>query len=212
MRTQDGGRTWSDVTGGKLDLPLSDIDNPALVYDAARDGKLVYLKDLQYDEAGRPIIVYLTATSAIPGPQGGPHEWWLLKFTDKGWQHHPIVTSTHCYDHGSLLLLDQNDWRLIAPTAPGIDPYAAGGQMQLWQSMDQGESWRMIRQMTSDPARNHTYARRPRHAHRDFACLWADGRGYEPSESNLYFADIDGQVFRMPRDCPADFVQAEPMG
>jgi hypothetical protein len=63
--------------------------------------------------------------------------------------------------------------------------------------------------MTAGSARNHTYVRRPVNAHPDFFALWADGHGRQPSESNLYFADQAGNVFRLPRQFDAEHAKPE---
>ena len=58
--------------------------------------------------------------------------------------------------------------------------------------------WRMELQLTAGSTLNHTYARRPVDARRDFYALWADGHGRQPSESRLYFCDAEGRVFMLP--------------
>jgi hypothetical protein len=71
--------------------------------------------------------------------------------------------------------------------------------MAMWVSQDLGKSWKMVRQLTRDSKRNHTYARRPLNAHPDFYALWADGDARRPSESVLYFCDKQGTVRMLPR-------------
>ncbi len=198
LHTRDAGATWQTVTGETLKLPLAEIQNPALVYDAQSEGKLIYLKDLAYDENHRPLILYVVGSSWVPGPQNPPVQWMLAAYDGKKWQHHPITTSQHNYDHGSMYLLSPDDWRIIAPTSPGVAPYATGGQMMLWQSRDRGVTWRRIKEITTSPGLNHTYARKPLNAQPDFAALWADSTGYLPSPSHLHFCDINGNAFRMP--------------
>jgi hypothetical protein len=70
--------------------------------------------------------------------------------------------------------------------------------MALWTSDDDGDSWRMQRQLTRESARNHSYARRPLHAHPGFVAFWADGNPDELSESRLYFCDREGEVYQLP--------------
>jgi len=208
-QSRDGGQTWTTATGAALDLPLVETDNSALVFDGEAAGVLVYLKDLQFDVHGRPVVVYLTSTSAWPGPDGGPHRWFVAAFNGEAWAHHPITTSDHNYDHGSLLLRGEDDWRLIAPTEPGPQAHATGGTMALWRSRNRGKTWDKQRILLNDPAHNHTYARRPLDAHDGFAMLWAAADAHHPSCSALYFCDAAGQVWRMPGQVDQDFVEPE---
>lgn len=210
-QSSDGGKTWRAATGEAVEMPLTEIDNPARVYDGVTDQRLVYLKDLQFDETGRPVLLYLTSGSCWPGPEGGPHEWWIARFDGRAWSHVPFTASDHNYDHGSLSLLADDDWRIIAPTEPGPQAFATGGAMCLWRSRDQGATWNMHRTLTKDPLHNHTYARRPLDAHRDFAMLWAAGDAYHPSASSLYFCDVDGRTWRMPHSMSDSFANPEPI-
>jgi hypothetical protein len=69
----------------------------------------------------------------------------------------------------------------------------------MWVSNDQGATWSKRKQLTAASQRNHTYVRSVRNGHPDFVSIWADGHGRQPSESSLFFADADGNVFRLPR-------------
>ncbi len=70
--------------------------------------------------------------------------------------------------------------------------------MVLWRSADKGKTWTREKQITDNSPYNHTYARRPLHAHPDFYAFWADGHGRQPSESRIYFCDKDGNVTALP--------------
>ena len=96
------------------------------------------------------------------------------------------------------LYLDEDVWRIIAPTGQGPQAYNPGGEMVMWESRDKGNNWEKGKQLTMSSQQNHTYARRPVDAHPDFYALWADGHGRKPSESRLYFATRDGRVYQMP--------------
>src|SRR5690606_32715200 len=124
------------------------------------EGLLVYLKQLQFDANGRPLILYMTSKGYAPGPANDPRTWRIARWTGSEWQHRDATTSDHNYDFGSLYLEDQT-WRLIAPTGPGAQPYGTGGQMVMWTSGDEGESWRPLKALTHDPRYNHSYARKP---------------------------------------------------
>jgi hypothetical protein len=82
--------------------------------------------------------------------------------------------------------------------------------MVMWTSADQGATWMKVKQLTRDSKVNHTYARRPLHAHPAFYALWADGDPLAPSPSHLYFTDREGShVWRLPVEMSADFMKPE---
>ena len=93
---------------------------------------------------------------------------------------------------------------MIGTDGIGPQAYNTGGEVSLWTSIDEGKSWTRKKQMTVNSPRNHCYPRRPINAHPDFYAIWADGNGREPSESNIFFCDIEGNVFRLPRQFDGD--------
>lgn len=199
LETRDAGRTWGNVRGEPQKLPLTSTDNPALAYNSRADGLLVYLKDLNFDRAGRPVILFLTSKGFEPGPENGPRQWQTLHWSGKEWVRRPFTTSGNNYDHGSLYIEPDGTWRVIAPTDPGPQVFNPGGEMVMWTSRDEGATWTRVKQLTHDSPRNHGYARRPLDAHPDFYALWADGHGREPSESFLYYTNRRGdRVWRLP--------------
>jgi hypothetical protein len=198
VETPDFGNTWRTVDGRDLSLPLREIENPALVHDYAAEGLNVYMKDIRFDDKDRPIILYLTSKGYESGPKNNPRTWTLARWTGEAWSIHPVTTSDNNYDTGSLLLVADDDWRVIGPTETGPQPFNPGGEVAMWQSRDQGVSWIKMRQLTQGSPRNHTYVRCPVDAHPDFSAIWADGHGRKPSESRLYFADREGTVYQLP--------------
>jgi len=199
LETDDLGRTWRNVRGEPAKLPIIETNNPALAYDSRADGLLVYLKDVNFDRQGRPVILFLTSKGFEPGPENGPRHWQTMRWTGKEWLHRPFTTSGNNYDHGSLYIEADGTWRVIAPTQLGPQPYNPGGEMVLWTSADEGRTWKRVKQLTHNSPRNHTYARRPLNAHPDFYALWADGDGRKASESFLYFTNQRGDhVWRLP--------------
>jgi len=210
LETYDLGRTWRNVRGEPAKLPLTETNNPALAYDSRADGLLVYLKDVNFDRQGRPVILFLTSKDFEPGPANGPRQWQTLRWTGKEWVCLPFTTSGNNYDHGSLYIEADGTWRVIAPTALGPQPYNPGGEMVLWTSTDEGRTWKRVKQLTHNSPRNHTYARRPLNSHPDFYALWADGDGRKPSESFLYFTDQSGEhVWRLPGQMAGEFAKPE---
>lgn len=199
LETRDQGKTWQTIEGRAVRTPLSEVRNPALVHDYEAEKLLVYLKDFEFDAQGRPVILYLTSRGYASGPANDPRTWYTARWTGSRWEIRPFTTSDHNYDFGSLYIEPDGAWRIIAPTEPGPQRYCTGGEMVMWISRDQGQTWKKLRQLTSDSPFNHTYARRPVNAHPDFYALWADGHAKQPSDSSLYFTDKAGtHVWRLP--------------
>ncbi len=199
VETSDFGETWRSVDGQKLQLPLTESRNATLVYDYESEGLKVYLKDIRFDRDGRPIILYITSKGYESGPKNDPRTWTIAHWTGKRWDIQPVTTSDNNYDMGSLFIGKDGAWSIIAPTETGPQPYNTGGEMAIWTSIDQGMTWKRLKQITHTSERNHNYARASVGAHPDFYALWADGHGREPSESNLYFCNQSGDVYVLPR-------------
>ncbi|NWG13938.1 MAG: BNR-4 repeat-containing protein [Acidobacteria bacterium] len=210
LETRDQGRSWQTVAGRQVKTPVVAPDSPALVYDSRAEGLLVYLKDLNFDAAGHPVILYLTARGYESGPKNDPRLWMTARWTGSRWEARPVTRSLNNYDHGSLYTEEDGTWRVIAPTEAGPQAYNPGGEMAMWVSRDQGLTWRKTKQLTRNSVRNHTYARRPVNAHPDLYAIWADGHGREPSESFLYFTNREGDhVWRLPPVMHGDSAKPE---
>ena len=199
LRSGDGGATWTTMDGRPVVLPLVDSVNPALVRDYRAEGRLVYLKDVAFDAKGHPAVLYITSRVHESGPENGPREWTIAHWIGATWVYHAVTTSDNNYDHGELYIESDGTWRIIGPTEPGPQPFNPGGEVAMWTSRDTGCTWRRERLMTAGSPRNHTYVRRPVHAHPDFYAFWADGHGREPSPSDLYYCNNAGDVTRMRR-------------
>jgi len=205
LQTSDFGETWTTVDGRPVTTPLTQVDNPALIRDYRAEGRLAYMKDLNFDASGNPIILHVVAATWKPG-KGGPRQWMIAHWTGSQWVFRQVTTSDSCYDTGCLHVEPDGTWRIIGPTQPGPQPGNPGGEMAVWTSTDQGANWTMLRQITAGSTLNHTYARRPVDAHPDFYALWADGHGRQPSDSHLYVCDKDGRnVRRLPHHMPGEF-------
>jgi hypothetical protein len=211
LETSDAGKTWQTASGQAILPPLTEIHNPALARDYESEGLLVYLKQLRFDARGRPVILYQTSRGHEPGPANDPRTWRIARWDGRAWEFNDVTTSDHNYDFGAMYL-DEPDgaWRLIAPTDPGAQSYTTGGQMVLWTSADEGRTWRKVKSLTHDRRYNHSFARQPLHAHRDFYALWGDGDPLQPSESSLYFTDRAGShVWKLPREMPSEIAAPE---
>ena len=200
LESSDFGETWRTADGRAVETPVASPDNPALVRDYSREKLLVYIKDLQYDEAGRPVIVFLTSKGYESGPKSGPRWFTLAKWTGKEWRFHRIAETDHNYDHGAIYLENSGQWRFIGTTGKGPQPWGTGGEVEMWLSTDRGGTWTRTREVTRNSRYNHSYPRRPLNAHPDFYALWADGNAFAPSDSRLYFTNREGDRVR---DLPA---------
>ena len=199
LETEDFGKTWRNVQGELVEIPLTAIGNDALVRDYESEGLRVYLKDLNFDADGRPVILYLTSRGAHAGPQNDPRVWTTARWTRAEWDVRPVTVSDNNYDTGCLHVETDGTWRVIGPTETGPQPYNTGGEVALWTSANRGVTWTKVRHVTSGSPFNHTYVRRPVNAHPDFYALWADGHARRPSPSRLYFCDRTGRkVFCLP--------------
>ena len=212
VETADMGRTWKTVDGKAVEPPLGSVRNPGLVHDYQSEKLLVYLKEVAFGQDGRPVILYLTSRGYESGPKNDPRIWHTARWTGKEWEIREFTRSDHNYDFGALWIEADGTWRVIAPTDPGPQPYTTGGDMVMWTSKDQGNSWARVRRLTAATERNHTYARKPVNAHPDFYALWADGDTKKPSISCLYFTDRQGTaVWRLPPVMTGEFAKPERM-
>jgi len=210
VQTDDLGETWRTITGEPIATPLVDPKSSALVRDYWSERRWVYMKDIDFDARGNPVILHLSSSHYQPGPAGDPRTWTIAKWTGNAWAFHDVTTSTHNYDTGSLDLSDDSDWRIIGPSAAGPQRWGTGGEMVIWRSADRGATWCVHRQITKHSVMNHAYARRPIDAHHDFAAFWSDGDPDRMSPSRLYFTNRDGlAVRRLPYDMDGD--EARPL-
>jgi hypothetical protein len=212
METEDLGKTWKNVQGERIELPLTEVDNPALVHDFRREKRNVYMKDVAYDAEGRPVILVLTSGGWESGPIHDPRTWQTARWTGSAWEIRSVTNSDNNYDTGSLYVEDDGLWRIIGPTEPGPQRYNTGGEVAIWTSSDQGTTWKRLRQLTHDSEMNHGYCRKPINAHPDFYALWADGHGRQLSESRLYFCNRDGsKVYMLPVEMEGEFARPVPV-
>jgi len=199
LETEDFGKTWRNVQGEAVNLPLETVGNAALAHDYGSKAVRVYMKDLNFDADGRPVIHYLTSTGAHSGPKNHPRTWTTARWTGREWEVREAMVSDNNYDTGAFHIEPDGTWRIIGPTEVGPQPYNTGGEVAVWTSSDRGAAWAKLRDATKDSPYNHSYIRRPVNAHPDFYAFWADGHGLRQSESRLYFCDRMGEkVFRLP--------------
>lgn len=210
VETRDMGQTWRTVDGTLLELPLVDPQGPALIRDYQAQQRLVYVKDIQLDADGHPVILVITSADHRPGPSGEPRHWTVVRWDGAAWQFCEVTRALHNYDMGSLYIERDGLWRIIAPTEPGPQYWGTGGEVAVWVSTDRGALWTKTRDVTGGSAANHMYVRRPVDARDDFYAFWADGNPDRFSPSCLYFTNREGShVWQLPYDM--DQPEARPL-
>jgi hypothetical protein len=197
LQSTDFGKTWTTAAGTPVATPVTEVDNPSLVKEYFSQNKNVYIKDVNFDEKGNPIAIYLAGPGHQPGPKSGLRQWYVLYYNGKEWENYPITTSDHNYDTGSLFV-SGDQWTVIAPTENSPQQWGGGGEVVMWQSTDKGKTWKRTKQITKRSARNHNYIRKVVNGKDPFQYFWADGNPDKMSESLMYFGDSKGNAWRLP--------------
>jgi hypothetical protein len=188
LHTEDMGKTWKTVDNKIVRTPLTDIHNEALIRDYESEKKLVYIQDLNFDFQGNPVILATISRSFRPGPSGDPREWTIIRWKDNKWNFTKVCESFHNYDVGALYIT-RNEWKIVGPSDPGPQKYGTGGEIALWVSKNDGDSWEKVKNLTNNSVYNNSYVRRPIGAEKHFFAFWADGNADTISVSHLYFTN-----------------------
>ncbi len=197
IETKDFGETWQNTKGEKSLLPLINPATHELVIDYKAQAKNVYMKDMGYDTSGKPIVLYITSNGHEPGPSNAPYEWRITQWNGNTWETSIVCESDHNYDMGSLFV-EENLWRIIGPTEKGPQDWGAGGEIAEWQSTDHGKTWSKTKLITKNSLLNNSYVRRPVNAKAPFNFMWANGDSHQFSRSELYFGDLNGNIWQLP--------------
>lgn len=206
-QTMDHGKTWTTINGNKLEIPMTTVDCGARIMDYTSLAKNVYLKDLNFDQNGNPVCLYVTSDGHQPGPQNGLRVWKTTHFNGSVWETSTVCTSDHNYDMGSIYIKG-NTWTVIGPIGAGPQAHQTGGEIEIWESRDGGGSWGKKHTVTRQSKNNHTYVRRPVNADKSFYFFWADGNPNAFSKSFLYFSDSKGKkVFQLPYEMTTDYIK-----
>lgn len=206
LQSTDFGQNWTTSNLSSIDIPVTAVQNDALVKDYQSLGKNVYLKDIAFDEDGNPVCLYLTSGGHEPGPDNNPREWTISHWQAGQWRTTVITQSDHNYDMGSLWI-EGKHWMVIAPTQDGPQLHGGGGEIEKWISKDNGENWSKAQLITNGSRLNHNYIRKVIGGQDDFLYFWADGNPDKNSKSQLYFGDKTGQVWRLPYRMKKDWAK-----
>jgi len=198
IKSDDMGLTWKNAAGTPVSIPVTEKNSNSMIRDYESEGKLVFIYDLTFDSKGNPVILTLISNHFLPGPQGDPRELMIIKWTGKEWSYNKVTETDDNYDMGTLIISDDM-WKILSPTGSGPQKNSAGGEIRLWTSTDEGETWTLNKTITENSTYNHTYPRRVFEPDEKFAAFWADGDATKLSESHLYFTDSKfGKVWRLP--------------
>tara|TARA_R100001369_G_C3326129_1_gene169802 strand:- start:2259 stop:3671 length:1413 start_codon:yes stop_codon:yes gene_type:complete len=204
LQSADLGSTWTSVNGIKIPIPVDELDSPSKAVDYASLEKNVYLKDMGFDAMGNPACLYIRSNGHEPGPKSAPYEWCITKWTGTEWQTTVVTTSDHNYDMGSLFI-SEDHWKIVGPTEQGAQDWGVGGELAVWQSEDQGATWKKIKVLTEQSIMSHSYVRKAVNFKSPFCFFWADGHSHQSSKSELYFGNFNGDIWKMPYTMTEDF-------
>lgn len=210
VQSVDFGDTWTTVDGTRLQLPLTEKTSPARVVAYSAMDKNVYMKDMDFDDSGNPICLYIRSNGHVPGPGSAPYEWCITRWTGEEWLTTVVTRSDHNYDMGSLFI-NEGNWKIIGPTEPGPQKWGVGGELAIWESNDQGRSWIKSLTLTEGSERSHSYVRRSENHMAPFCFFWADGHSHNFSKSELYFGDFEGKIWKLPYNMTNDFEKPIPI-
>lgn len=178
--TGDGGRTWRRSDGSEYDLPITE-DAAEKVYGCGQRG--VWLKDIQLDAAGRPLILFLDAEPATYESQ-----WLVARPRVDGWTTSWLATSDHMYDDGGLVYLSEADIRVYGPTTD-VQPHEDGGEIEEWQTGDGGATWRNTGHVTAGSRYSHNNVKvvfGHEHGPGDLRVVWSYGdSNYPPATTDV---------------------------
>ncbi len=197
IETTNFGKSWQIGFGETIDLPLSYVENKALVLNAQKENKLTYINDIAFDETGNSMISFISSTGPQPGPENGPYEFKTVFFNGSDWVITKVKDVDHNYDYGSLYF-ENGKWRLIGPFGNAPYQFNTGGELEIWESAKKNAIWKIKKVLTMNSELNHSYPRKAIDLHSDFYAFWADGHPRKPSASHLYFSNKKGDVFKLP--------------
>jgi hypothetical protein len=205
LQSDDLGKTWQTIDGKPVQIPLTDVENDAIIRNYEKEGKEVYLSDLDFDSDGNPVILVIVSGNPDPGPDAGLKNWFVISRKVGTWNFNKVCESTHNFDRGSIHI-EGSEWKVIGPTEQGPQLYGTGGEVALWISRNGGVEWQKVTNVTIHSINNNSFVRHPLNAQKDFFALWTDGNANELSKSYIYFTNEKcDKVWMLPYDMKEDF-------
>jgi hypothetical protein len=191
--SDDGGTTWRKSDGTPYTLPITE-DAAEKIYDCGQRG--VWLKDIQLDPAGNPCILFLDADPATYESQ-----WKFLRLSEGNWHLSELTTSDHMYDDGGIVILNNQDFRVYAPTT-NVQPHEDGGDIEEWQSVDGGKTWCHAKSLTSNSCYSHNNVKvafNHQQSNGDFRVFWSYGDSLFPPEQTEVLLYCYGETLKASR-------------
>jgi hypothetical protein len=162
----DGGISWTDSAGVPYTLPIAITAGEQILDSGSQQ---VNTCDMQLDSNGlvRALVLQGLGTSFVWKliRQNGPLDWSVFTLPP---------AADHHFDIGGLCLIDDDDWRAYLPSV-SIVAGQDGGEIQEWQSLDRGETWELLRNVTSASALVHNNVKTVLGGHPDFRAFWSFG-------------------------------------
>jgi hypothetical protein len=178
--SDDGGTTWRKSDGSACKLPISEPTSE-MIFESAVPDRGVWLKDIQLDSKGNPYVLFIDANSLTY-----ESVWRLAKCVGGKWTFHEIATSDHPYDDGALVMLDDGDIRVYAPTTAS-QPHLDGGKIEEWRSTNGGKTWTNTKHLTTGPRFSHNHVKTVFNGGKgDFRVFWNHGdASYPPATTDV---------------------------
>lgn len=183
------GLNWSRSNGTPYTLPIA-AESAEKIFDSGTDQ--VNTQDIQLDSAGN---VYVLVSHGENGGNdaalGGPWYFKLVKKVAGVWTDFSVgAVGDHQFDNGCLDIVADSDFRAYLPTAASQEN-EDGGNVEEWQSTDQGETWTKIATLTSDVL-SHNGMKGVRNGQPEFRTFWSYGDSTGLSDVTMYFYGSGG--------------------
>ncbi len=188
--SDDGGDSWHRSDGTPYRLPI-DQTQAEEIYDSGEHG--VWLKDMQIDPYGKPLILLLDADCATYASR-----WKVTRRTEGGWKVADVAESDHMYDNGAMVVVGEKDYRLYGATTTS-QPYEDGGLIDEWQSVDGGATWKRLRTLTPDSPLSHNHVKAVVGGTPEFRVFWSYGDSVSPPKTRDVQMYFFGEAMQGPK-------------
>ena len=160
MKSADGGNSWQKADGTSISIPAKEGDA-----DKAYTGSNAFNQgfDLVLDSNNYPIMAYSDAKV-----------YGIVRWTGSSWESHSLGVSTDD-EFNNIRLQVINDttyraWLFTDASIPG-----RGGELQVWESTDNGVHWTKIRDVTKNSALLHRGVLIPADYTQEVEAIWNYG-------------------------------------
>lgn len=205
LYSDDFGKTWKTTDNNQAIIPLSKIDNEALICDFISEKIRVFLLDMDFDSDGYPVLLVITSRNSDPVENQFDGTLGIVHRVNNSWDLVEICDADNINDSGTLST-QSGYWEVLASAGHTGKKGVAGGEITRWISKNEGLNWIKDRDVTYNSQYPNSFVRRPLNARKDFHAIWADGDPEKISESKLYFTNSEGnKVWVLPYEMVSDF-------